>query len=317
MTRKNYFLEVDLGSSSTQIPVMEFTGLTVGPTLFLVAGLHGDEYEATNAVYQLFSELEEKNCSGRVIAIPISNPLAFQGQKRTTPASYDGLDLAREFPGNSEGSPTSRIAASIWKLVSTNCGPEDLLIDLHSGGQNYSYVHISGVRDMKLDSLVTRRSMAAARAMNIENLWFIEPTPGTLTVSSINHGIPSIACEMEGRGGLNEKDSLKYLQGLQNVMKLTGQLSDGHASSNEGEFQHTITVHSKTAGYARILPKRNKSVQESETICEIFDPFGQLIEQVVSPCTGEIWASRTNPSIAIGEIIALVKIDNGNERKSS
>ena len=122
---------------------------------------------------------------------------------------------------------------------------------------------------------------------------------------------------MEGRGGLNEKDSLKYLQGLQNVMRLTGQLSDGPASSNGGEFQRTVTVQSKTAGYARILPKRKKLVQEGEIICEIFDPFGQLIEQVVSPCTGEIWASRTNPSIAIGEIIALVMINNGYERISS
>jgi hypothetical protein len=41
--------------------------------------------------------------------------------------------------------------------------------------------------------LVTKRSIAAARAMNIENLWLIEPTPGTLTVSSIKRGIPSIA----------------------------------------------------------------------------------------------------------------------------
>jgi predicted deacylase len=317
MTRKNYYLDVDLGSSSAQIPVMEFHGRTNGPTLFIVAGLHGDEYEATNAIFQLFSELDEENLAGRVIAIPISNPLAFEGQKRTTPAFYDGLDLAREFPGNSEGSPTSRIAASIWKLICTSCGPEDLLIDLHSGGQNYSYSHLAGVRDMERDSKATQRSIAAARAMNIENLWLIVPTPGTLTFASIKQGIPSIACEMEGRGGLNLKDSLKYVEGLQNVMKLTGHFSNGPASSNNGIFQHTVTVHSKFAGYARMLPIRNSLVKGGDTICAIFDSFGQLIEQVESPCNGEIWASRTNPSIAIGEIIALVMIDNGDERKSS
>jgi predicted deacylase len=122
---------------------------------------------------------------------------------------------------------------------------------------------------------------------------------------------------MEGRGGLNKKDSLKYLKGLRNVLKLTGHLSNGPASSKKGDFQRTVTVHSKRAGYARTLPKRDKSVQGGETICEIFDPFGQLIEQVVSPCNGEIWASRTNPSIATGEIIALIKIDNNYERKRS
>lgn len=289
--------------------MLEFNGVNPGPTLFLVAGLHGDEYEATEAIYRLFSELDAEGLSGRIIAIPIANPLAFEAQSRTTPNFIDGLNLAREFPGDIDGSPTSRIAATLWNLIHETCGPDDLLVDLHSGGQAYCYAHLAGVREMDIDSVVTQRSIAAARAMQIENLWFIDPTPGTLTFVANQHCIPAIGCEMEGRGGLNEEDTLSYLRGLQNLMKLTGHNSTDIHSSTKGDFQRTITVTSKTAGYARILPKTRKTVKSGEVICKIFDPFGQIIEEVVSPCTGQIWASRTNPSVGIGEIIALVQID--------
>jgi predicted deacylase len=290
--------------------VLEFNGVNPGSTLFLVAGLHGDEYEAAEAIYRLFSELDAERLSGRVLAIPIANPLAFEAQSRTTPSSLDGLNLAREFPGDMQGSATSRIAATLWNLIHEICGPDDLLVDLHSGGQAYSYAHLAGVREMDVDSIVTQRSIVAARAMQIENLWFIDPTPGTLTFVANQHSIPAIGCEMEGRGGLNEEDALSYLRGLQNLMKLTGHDSTDTHSSTSGDFQRTITVTSKTAGYARILPRTHQTVKSDEVICKIFDPFGEVIEEVISPCIGQIWASRTNPSVGIGEIIALIQIDN-------
>jgi predicted deacylase len=306
----NYYIDVELGSGSTRIPVLEFNGAKPGRTLFLVAGVHGDEYEAAEAIYRLFSEFKSEKISGRVIAIPIANPLAFEAQSRMTPKSFDGLNLAREFPGNTQGTATPRIAANIWNLIGEFCGPDDLLVDLHSGGQHYSYAHLAGVRVMELDSQVMQRSMTAARAMQIENLWFMDPTPGTLTFVANQNLIPAIGCEMEGRGGLNEEDAENYLNGLRNLMKVTGHSTEGIPTSTSGSFWRTTTITSRTAGYARVLPKIHKTVKSGEVICKIFDPFGEVIEEVISSCTGQIWASRTNPSVGIGEIIALVQLNN-------
>lgn len=199
--RRNYFLEVPLSSRHLQIPVIDVMGSNPGSTLVLVAGLHGDEYEATQTLFLLNQGLDPDRLHGRVISITIGNPLAHSAQMRTTPEIFDGGNLARAFPGNAKGSETERIASKIWELISDNCDGGDLVIDLHSGGQNYSYAHMAGVREMLLESDQTMKSIQAARAMMIKQLWLMDPTPGTLSTVAVEHGIPSIGCEMEGRGG--------------------------------------------------------------------------------------------------------------------
>ena len=71
-----------------------------------------------------------------MIAMPVVNPLAFAAGSRTTPE--DGLNLARVFPGNPNGSITERLAAVIFNEYVSRA---NYLIDLHSGG--VIFVHAS------------------------------------------------------------------------------------------------------------------------------------------------------------------------------
>jgi len=59
--KRNYFLEVTMPNDKIQIPVIEIVGKKPGHTLILVAGLHGDEYEATQVVYQLNNLIKRHN----------------------------------------------------------------------------------------------------------------------------------------------------------------------------------------------------------------------------------------------------------------
>lgn len=308
--RRNYFLEVVLTNKQVQIPVIEVVGANPGSTLILVAGLHGDEYEGTQTLFLLNQELDPDRLHGRVISITIGNPLAHSAKMRSTPETFDGKNLARAFPGNPKGSETERIASKIWELIAANCDGDDLVIDLHSGGQHYSYAHMAGVREMLLQSDQTLKSIQAARAMMIEQLWFMDPTPGTLSTVSVEHGIPSIGCEMEGRGGLNLNDVATCLAGVQNVMKLTGHDVTGKPQITKSQFKRTVTVNSKTKGFASVLPERFSYVEKGDPICIVMNEFGEPIEEITSPCKGQIWASRTNPSISEDEIIALIQISS-------
>jgi predicted deacylase len=309
-SRKKYFLEVQMDKSQTLIPVIDIFGSKPGNTLVLVAGLHGDEYEATQTLFKLNLELDPKNISGRIIMITIGNPLAQQEQSRTTPKLFDGKNLAREFPGDSEGTITQRMADKIWKLIADNCSKNDLVIDLHSGGQNYSYVHTAGVRDLMLDSEQTSKSIEAARAMLIPQLCLMEAVSGTLSTTAIEHGIPSIGCEVEGRGTVNWDDVEVYLAGIRNVMKLTGHDTNGTPSITKGKLFRTIEIRSNYSGFATLDIDRFARVSPGDLICRISDGFGENIENVLSPCFGEIWAIRTNPSVGVSEILALIKISD-------
>ncbi|NQW58909.1 MAG: succinylglutamate desuccinylase/aspartoacylase family protein [Polynucleobacter sp.] len=306
--KRNYFLEVTMPNDKIQIPVIEIVGNKPGHTLILVAGLHGDEYEATQVVYQLNREIDFNNLSGRVIMVPIGNPLAYQAQSRTTPEIYDGKNLAREFPGNPNGSVTQRIADKIWKLIIDNCGASDLVIDLHSGGQNYSYVQTAGVREMLLDSKQTLQALKAARAMLIPQLCFMEAVPGTLSTVAIENGIPAIGCEVEGGGALKAQDVELYLRGIRNIMKFTGHDLEGNASEIDGNFHRIVTIFSQHSGYATVFYDRFSQVGPGDVICEVLDQFGEQVEEIVSAHVGQVWAIRTNPSICKGDIVALIKV---------
>ena len=306
--KRNYFLEVTTVNDKIQIPVIEIVGNKPGNTLILVAGLHGDEYEATQVLFELNRKIDFKNLSGRVIMVPIGNPLAYRAQSRNTPEIYDGKNLAREFPGNPNGSVTQRIADKIWELIANNCGVCDLVIDLHSGGQNYSYVQTAGVREMLLDSKQTLLALRAARTMLIPQLWFMEAVPGTLSTVAIENGIPSIGCEVEGGGALKSQDVELYLRGIRNIMKFTGHDLEGNASEIGGSFHRTVAIFSQHSGFATVFYDRFAQVSPGDLICVVSDEFGEQVEELVSTHAGQIWAIRTNPSICKGDIVALIKV---------
>lgn len=303
---EEYFVSVEHNKENYQIPVIEIMGENSDITLFITSALHGDEYEACRAIQKLKDVLKNEKISGRVIAIPVANPAAFRANSRTTPDLIDGENLARSFPGNPEGSLTEKLADKIWTLILANRTENSFLLDLHSGGQHYSYVQLSGIRDTKLDSPESKISMDLARAMQIPNLWIMPNTKGTISTVAISQGIPAIGCEVEGTGGLSDFDTAVYLNGILNVLRYTKQLSSGELNLQKGEFLPIMTVLSPSEGFIPKFPVLSTKIKTGEAICEITDYFGNLVETVLSPCEGQIWAIRRNPSITKDEIVALI-----------
>jgi predicted deacylase len=105
-----------------------------GPTVLLMAGNHGDEYEAQIALGNLCRSLETEDIRGRLIILPMANFPAADAGLRTSPV--DGGNLNRAFPGNPAGTPTEMIAHYIEEELLPRC---DYCIDLHSGGSSLYY----------------------------------------------------------------------------------------------------------------------------------------------------------------------------------
>jgi len=53
-----------------------------GPTVLVLAGNHGDEYEGQVAALRLLQELQPEQVSGRVIVIPVLSPAASKANTR-------------------------------------------------------------------------------------------------------------------------------------------------------------------------------------------------------------------------------------------
>ena len=133
-----------------------------GPSVLLMAGNHGDEYEGQVTLSRLARELEPADIEGCVIIMPAANaPAAMAGTRRSP---IDNGNLNQSFPGRADGTPTEQIS----DYIETQLLPRvQYWVDLHSGGSSMDMlpsvsIHMSG------DSGLDARNMAALRAFGGE-----------------------------------------------------------------------------------------------------------------------------------------------------
>lgn len=106
-----------------------------GPSVLLLGGIHGDEYEAQIVLRRLAERLAPSEVTGRIIIVPSINFPASEKGKRLSP--FDGQNMNRCFPGQADGTPTERLCAFVTKTLFPAV---DLLIDVHAGGSDVSVV---------------------------------------------------------------------------------------------------------------------------------------------------------------------------------
>lgn len=94
-----------------------------GPTVLIVAGIHGDEVSGIRAAEQL--NRLPLTC-GKLYGIPAANTYGAEHNRRK---ARDDRDLNRNFPGDPGGNSTKQLAACITRQI-LEIQP-DLILDLH------------------------------------------------------------------------------------------------------------------------------------------------------------------------------------------
>ena len=133
-------LTVLASGAEVQLVLHELAGRRgTGPTLGISAAIHGDEAVGVEILYHLRQRLDPASLRGRVLLLPVANPLAYQANTRNTP--LDMTNLNRVFPGDPAGWFTEHLADSITRrfllvLVA--------YVDLHAGGAypTVDYVYV-------------------------------------------------------------------------------------------------------------------------------------------------------------------------------
>ncbi len=110
-----------------QVPVLVERAKVDGPTVLIMAGLHGDELNGIEIVRRFLRKKLNKPSSGTIICLPIFNIFGFLNLKRELP---DGRDLNRSFPGSNKGSLAAQFAFHFLKEIAPHC---DFIIDFHTG----------------------------------------------------------------------------------------------------------------------------------------------------------------------------------------
>lgn len=192
-----------------------------GPSVLMVAGNHGDEWEGQIALGNLIRAIEPRHVRGRLVVLPSLNfPAAIVGS-RTSP--IDDGNLNRAFPGDANGGVTQQIAYWVEHALLPGF---DFGFDFHSGGSSLAYVPSALVpRDPDRDRM--ERLIGLLRAFGAPISYVAAaPQGGDRTFTSAGHrqGVPVMATELGG-GGTVSREALRVAEdGMRRVLAHVGLL---------------------------------------------------------------------------------------------
>ena len=209
-----------------------------GPTVLVLGGNHGDEYQGQIAAMNLARELSPEQVTGRIIIIPSLNFPAARAATRLSP--LDGMNLNRAFPGDPEGPVTSQIA----HFLRTRLFPlSDVVIDIHSGGRSMEFVpcaHMHLVPDREQRA----RMFAAMLAWGTDFAFLYADIAGTglLPVEAENQGKLVVTTELGGGEAIPASVHRIARSGLHNVLVHVGLLKGREKTrASEGKPETILT----------------------------------------------------------------------------
>src|ERR1700752_1602056 len=201
------------------VPFVEVTGTPGGPTLTVIAGVHGCEYASMDGVRRWLRTLEGRELHGRVRAVPVLNVTAFAARSPFV-VPEDGKNLNRAFPGDPAGTLADRLAYDAFSQLITG---SDAYVDAHCGDlvealQPFA-LYEAGPAEDRAPGLATayglpyviRQVAGPDRAVS-----------GTSSGAAAAAGIPAITAEAGECGLVQEHAVALHVAGLNGVLELLG-----------------------------------------------------------------------------------------------
>lgn len=242
-----------------------------GPTLLLISGNHGDEYEGQVTLTKLVQSLEPDMVRGRIIILPMANYPAAQAGMRTSP--IDDGNLNRSFPGDARGSITQVIAHYIEHVLMKMA---DFAVDLHSGGSSLHYLPtvLFGERKDPEESAMLADMMRTFGAPY--SCRFRGASPVATSGAARRQGTNFILVELGGSGTVSPS-ALKITQdGVQRIMAKYGFLENPDAPPAGQTRTLAVTpecyLYAREAGIFEPLVELGEDVNEGQAAGFIHTP---------------------------------------------
>ncbi len=284
-----------------------------GPTLLIMAGNHGDEYEGQIAVSKLAQALEADDIRGRLILMPMTNAPAARAGTRTSP--IDGGNLNRAFPGDPTGTPTQMLA----HYVESELLPlADFMVDLHSGGTSLFYppTLLRGMGHSPDETDMLRRLQ---EAMDLPYAWVftsgggLSSTARTAMAAANRNGVVSVMTELGGGGAVSPEILAQTERGLRRVLNALGMLPGYAPDATRGtrEMHAAGVVSARDAGLFEPLKEISDDVADGEVVARVHFPETphRTAVEVTTPYSGMVLCKRVLARVEIGDALYQIAYD--------
>ena len=296
-------------SAIVEIPIIIERSINPGPTVLLVAGIHGDEINGVEVVRQLIAKKVNKPKKGTIICVPILNIFGFLNATRTFP---DGRDLNRVFPGSKSGSLASRVA---YHFTQNILPLADYCLDFHTGGA--ARYNAPQLRIMPDNSDL----MELAKVFGPPFIVVSKNLKKSLRATCFNLGIPSILFE-GGKSLSGDKHVVKKgVDGVSRVLSKLNMLDDKF--SVENRFVDSIIIEqskwlrANKSGLLHVKIDCGKHVEKDEFLATITDPYGTMRYIVRAPNEGYIINVNHSPIVYQGDAIFHISTNSTLTTKNS
>lgn len=284
-----------------------------GPTLLLMAGNHGDEYEGQIALTKLILALKPKEIRGRVIILPMVNYPAAKAGTRTSPLENGNLN--RSFPGDANGTPTQIMAHYIEEILMPLA---DFAVDLHSGGTSLFYPPTL-LRGLGHSPEESAKLEALQAAFDLPYAWIFTSGGGrcssarTAMGAANRKGVVSVMAELGGGGTVTPDILARTERGLHRILHSLNMLPDYQPNATQGTRNLNVcgSIYAYTNGLFEPLKSIGDPVEADELTGLIHHPDTPLQkpDPVFSPYRGMILCKRALGQTERGDALFQIAAD--------
>lgn len=285
--------------------IISVTSQHDGPTVAILAGIHGDEYEGVIAALSLARELPGELLSGTVKIVSPAHPAAWQSCSRISP--IDDANLARVFPGYQNGSATEQVAHVITEQVIKHA---DVLIDLHSAGTNFDMPFLCGFNAGS--NIWCQESERLANVFNADFTWHHNGAPNygrSLTVA-YEQQIPAIYVEGHGGRSIRKTDLDGYTAGVRRVLQDLKMIPTAPRVARDtirvaGDGNTDAGLVASESGYLVTRVNVGDLVSNGDVIAEIIDISGVILSTLLAVQNSYVMLLRRDARVHVGDTICI------------
>ncbi len=280
-------------------------GRKPGPTVFVSAGIHGDEVIGVEIVRRLLTIRNLQTLRGTLICVPIVNAPGFLIRSRYLP---DRRDLNRSFPGSDAGSLASRLADIFLRKVVSRC---DLGIDLHSAA-----AHRTNLPQIRISpgNTETRR---LARLFGAPVVLRSPLRDGSLRGAAHEIGVDVLLYEAGEALRFDEMSVRAGVMGILRVLQDKGMISRRGVSRAKADPVFCTTsrwIRAGQGGLLRTYKSEGDTVRQGDVLAVVSDPFGEVEAEVIATLSGIIVGRAVMPIVNEGDaLFHVARVENGKE----
>lgn len=295
-SRKTVDLPVSVLSDHTPVAmsVHIIHGRLDGPTVFVSAGVHGDEVIGVEIVRRLLRASNLKSLRGTLIVIPIVNAFGFINHSRYLP---DRRDLNRSFPGSTGGSLAARLAHLFLNEIVARC---DFGIDLHSAAVNR--INLPQIRI----SPDNPRTAELAEVFGAPVILHSSLREGSLRGAAKDIGKDVLLFEAGEGLRFDEMSVRAGVAGILRVLRHVDMVSAKGIAKPKAPSQYCTSskwLRAPAGGLLRTFRAEGDVVAKGDLMAAVCDPFGEEEQEIVAPFSGIIVGRAMMPIVNEGDAV--------------